>query len=108
MNLKNKKKLSIIAAGLAIVLVICAVMLFGGKKDQGIQRGNLLENGAFSAVTNGMPGGWQTGMWVTSAGASYLEAVTMEDGTSAVLVENVAANDARFEQTVAVRTASVF
>ena len=103
MNLKNRKKAGIIAAGLAIVLVLCAVMLFGGKKEAGIQQGNLLENADFSSVTNGMPDGWQTGMWVTSAGASYLEAAMMEDGTSAVLVENVAANDARFEQTVAVR-----
>ena len=103
MNLKNRKKLSIIAAGLAIVLVVCAVMLFGEKKERGIEQGNLLENGDFSAVTNGMPDGWQTGMWVTSAGASYLEAVQTEDAVSAVLVENVAANDVRFEQTVAVR-----
>ena len=103
MNLKNRKKAGIIAAGLAVLLVLCAVMLFGGRKEAGVQQGNLLENADFSAVTNGMPDGWQTGMWVTSAGASYLEAATMEDGTSAVLVENVAANDARFEQTVAVR-----
>lgn len=103
MNLKNRKKAGIIAAGLAVVLVLCAVMLFGGEKEQGIEQGNLLENGDFSSVTNGMPDGWQTGMWVTSAGASYLEAQQMADGTSAVLVENVAANDARFEQTVAVR-----
>jgi len=103
MNLKNRKKAGVIAAGLAVLLVLCAVMLFGGKKDQGIEPGNLLENADFSSVTNGMPDGWQTGMWVTSAGASYLEAAQMADGTSAVLVENVAANDARFEQTVAVR-----
>lgn len=103
MNLKNRKTMSIIAAGLLAVLVLCAVMFFGGEKNQEIQQGNLLENANFSAVTNGMPDGWQTGMWVTSAGASYLEAVQMADGTNAVLVENVAANDARFEQTVAVR-----
>jgi len=103
MNLKNRKKMGIIAAGLAALLVLCAVVLFGGEKEQGIEQGNLLENADFSSVTNGMPDGWQTGMWVTSAGASYLEAAQMPDGTSAVLVENVAANDARFEQTVAVR-----
>ena len=98
MNLKNRKKAGIIAAGLAVLLVLCAVMLFGGKKESGIQPGNLLENADFSSVTNGMPDGWQTGMWVTSAGASYLEAATMEDGTSAVLVENVAAKNLRHIQ----------
>ena len=101
--MKNKKRMSLIAALLVIALILSATMLFGREKNQPIQQGNLLENGDFSAVTGGMPDGWNTGMWVTSAGASYLEAVTLEDGTKAVLVENVAANDARFEQTVAVR-----
>ncbi|MBQ8617163.1 MAG: phospholipid carrier-dependent glycosyltransferase [Clostridia bacterium] len=106
--MKNKKSMSLIAALLVIVLILSATMLFGKGKNQPIQQGNLLENGDFSAVTGAMPDGWNTGMWVTSAGASYLEAVTMEDGTRAVLVENVAANDARFEQAVAVRENSTY
>ncbi len=106
--MKNKKRNSLIAALLVIVLLLGATMLFGKGKNQPIQQGNLLENGDFSAVTGTMPDGWNTGMWVTSAGASYLEAATMEDGTKAVLVENVAANDARFEQTVAVRENSTY
>ena len=101
--MKRNNKSMFIAALLAIVLILSATMLFGEKKNQPIQQGNLLQNGDFSAVTGGMPDGWNTGMWVTSAGASYLEAATMEDGRTAVLVENVAANDARFEQTVSVR-----
>lgn len=101
--MNNKKKTIFIAALLMIVLIVSATMLFGERKNLPIQQGNLLENGGFSAVTNGMPDGWNTGMWVVSSGASYLEAVTLEDGTKAVLVENVAANDARFEQTVSVR-----
>ncbi len=100
---QNKKTNTIlIAALLMIVLIVSAMMLFGKKKDQPIAQGNLLENGDFSAVTGGMPDGWSTGMWITSAGASYLEAAS-QDGETAVLVENVAANDARFEQTVSVR-----
>ena len=102
-DLHNKRKIILIAALLVIALILSAMLLFGGGKNQPIQQGNLLENGDFSAVTGGMPDGWNTGMWVTSGGASYLEAVTLEDGTKAVLVENVAANDARFEQTVSVR-----
>ena len=100
----NAKYTKIVAAALMLILVIVsATVLFGRDSGEEIQRGNLLENADFSAVTGDMPDGWNTGMWVTSAGASYLEAVTMEDGTSAVLVENVAYNDARFEQTVSVR-----
>lgn len=101
--MKKKTKAILAAAALALVLAVCAALLPGRGGEQPIAQGNLLENGDFSAVTDGMPEGWTTGMWVTSAGASYLEAATAEDGTTAALVENVAANDARFEQTVSVR-----
>ena len=88
---------------LAAVLAVLAFLAMGRREDEPVAQGNLLTNGDFSAVTGEMPDGWEKGMWVTSAGASYLEAVTLEDGTRAVLIENAAANDARFEQTVAVR-----
>ena len=102
--MKKKTKWSIMAAALALVLAACAVVFLAQKeREQPVKPGNLLENGDFSAVTDGMPDHWNTGMWVTSAGASYLEAATAADGTTAALVENVAANDARFEQTVSVR-----
>lgn len=102
--MKKKTKWSIMAAALALVLAACAmVFLAQRERELPVTPGNLLENGDFSAVTGGMPDHWNTGMWVTSAGASYLEAATAADGTTAALVENVAANDARFEQTVSVR-----
>ena len=102
--MKKKTKWSIMAAALALVLAACAVVFLAQKeREQPVKPGNLLENGDFSAVTDGMPDHWNTGMWVTSAGASYLEAATAADGTTAALVENVATNDARFEQTVSVR-----
>lgn len=102
--MKKKTKWSIMAAALALVLAACAVVFLAQKeREQPVKPGNLLENGDFSAVTDGMPDHWNTGMWVTNAGASYLEAATAADGTTAALVENVAANDARFEQTVSVR-----
>ena len=100
--MKNQKQRILIAALMVIVLIVSATMLFGKGKDRPIQQGNLLHNGDFSAVTGGMPDGWGTGMWVTSAGASYLEPVSA-GGETAVLIENAAPNDARFEQTVAVR-----
>lgn len=102
--MKKKTKWSIMVAALALVLAACAVVFLAQReREQPVTPGNLLENGDFSAVTGGMPDHWNTGMWVTSAGASYLEAATAADGTTAALVENVAANDARFEQTVSVR-----
>ena len=101
--MKKKTKVVLVAAALVLVLAVCAALLLGQKDEQIIAQGNLLENGDFSAVTGGMPDHWNTGMWVTSAGASYLEAATAADGTTAALVENIAANDARFEQTVSVR-----
>ena len=100
--MKKPKQRILVAALLVIALIVSAIMLFGNENDRAIQSGNLLENGDFSAVTGSMPDGWGTGMWVTSAGASYLEAAEV-GGVPAVLVENAAPNDARFEQTVAVR-----
>lgn len=100
----NKKKMALILAIAAVIAVAAGILIaLRGGDAQPPQQGNLLENGDFSAVTGSMPDGWETGMWVTSAGASFLEAATLEDGTTAVLIENAAANDARFEQTVAVR-----
>ena len=99
---KRQKTVGIVAVLILLVLAAAFALTRSGK-DETPQKGNLIVNGDFSAVTDGMPDGWETGMWVTSAGASYLEAVTMEDGTTAALVENAASNDARFEQTVSVR-----
>ena len=101
MRQRNKKRIGIVALLLAAALFVFVAMVRRGG-DMPIQQGNLLRNGDFSAVTGSMPDGWNTGMWVTSAGASYLEAATV-DGIPAVLVENAAPNDARFEQTVTVR-----
>ena len=102
----------------AVVLAVAAIVLVAalagvwamtrtGAKQPASQE-NLIVNGDFSAVTDGMPDGWDVGMWVTSAGASFLEAVTLPDGTTAALVQNAAANDARFEQTVAVEENTVY
>ena len=96
------RRLALLAVVLIGLIAAGAFALFGGKETAAPQEGNLLQNGDFSAVTDGMPDGWKTGMWVTG-GASYLEAATLPDGTTAALIENVANNDARFEQTVRVR-----
>jgi hypothetical protein len=61
--------------------------------------GNLLVNGDFSLgdPDTGLPSGWKRSMWRSEWGISNL---TWEDGV--ISVENVAANDARFTQTVSV------
>jgi len=104
LNTMSRKARIITAAAVLLLAGLAVFALFGGRaKEEPMAKGNLLANGDFSAVTDGQPDGWMQGMWVTSPGASYLEAVTFEDGTRAVLVENAGANDARFEQTVSVR-----
>ena len=93
--MKKRQKIWIVV--LLTLLAAAAVFfaLFGsGGKDDAPQTGNLLVNGDFALTTDGEPDGWQTGAWVTSAGASYLEAVTLEDGTTAALVENAALSTA--------------
>ncbi|MBP3428402.1 MAG: phospholipid carrier-dependent glycosyltransferase [Clostridia bacterium] len=102
------RRVLLAAALIVIALAACAAFLLPGRDELPLQEGNLIENGDFSAVSGGMPDGWRTGMWVTSAGASYLEAVTLEDGAPALLVENAALNDARFEQAVSVRPEATY
>ena len=101
--MKQRKSRIAALALLLIVIAAAAVFALRGRDSSAPLEGNLLKNADFSAVTDGMPDHWEKGMWVTSVGASYLEAVTLEGGVTAALVENVAANDARFEQTVSVR-----
>ncbi|MDO5376958.1 MAG: glycosyltransferase family 39 protein, partial [Clostridia bacterium] len=105
----NKRSRAALAAAICFaMLALCLFALGKSKEQEPAQQGNLIENGDFLAETDGMPDGWTAGMWVTSPGASYLEVVTLEDGTRAALVENAALNDARFEQTVSVRENSTY
>ena len=100
----NKKARIIVTAAALLLVGLAVFALFGGHaKEEPAAQGNLLRNGEFTSVTDGQPDGWTQGMWVTSPGASYLEVVTLDNGQSAVLIENAAANDARYEQVVAVR-----
>ena len=101
---RNNARIAALALVLLAVLAVAGtLMLRPDGQEAAPQEGNLLVNGEFLSTTDGIPDGWTTGMWVTSAGVSYLEATRAPDGTCAVLVENAAANDARFEQTVSVR-----
>ena len=99
--MKQKKRLIYALAGLLMVAAIVLPLLRRDRASHPLE-GNLLVNGDFARVQGDQPEGWQQGMWVTSPGASYLEAVQI-DGAQALLVENAAPNDARFEQRVSVR-----
>ena len=97
MQTKKRRLAACLTVILLLALAIVAALPRLFSERQALQEGNLIKNGDFSSVTNGIPDGWVTGMWVTGPGASYLEAVTLEGGTSAALVENAAQNDARFD-----------
>ncbi len=98
----NRKPVLIIGAALALLLVALVLVLGTRQADRPVE-GNLIKNGDFSVIRDQHPEDWEEGMWVTSPGTSYLEAVTLEDGTTAALIENAGLNDARFEQTVTLR-----
>ena len=88
---------------LCCTLMILALLCCGALAE-----GNLLKNGDFSAVTNGLPDYWHADMWHTDIGVSILSVVPDGYDGPAVMVENVDANDARFAQTVAVEPNSVY
>jgi len=70
---------------------------------------NLLENAGFEALgTNGLPLGWSTSAYVNAQG--YTDFGTSADGQdgNCVMIANYGANDARFEQTVAVEPNSLY
>ncbi len=67
--MKKKTKWSIMAAALALVLAACAVVFLAQKeREQPVKPGNLLENGDFSAVTDGMPDHWNSRRVVPGGG----------------------------------------
>ena len=72
MEHRTGRRIAVIGAVLVIAAVLAGALWLRGNQQAAPQEGNLIENADFSAVTGSMPDGWETGMWVTSAGASYL------------------------------------
>lgn len=90
--------------------VICCLLLLCLCIPALAQEENLVKNGGFETLSGEFPKDWMRGMWVTTQGASYLE-ISQEaprTGDYCVLVENVQDNDARFEQTVAVKENTLY
>ena len=102
--MKSSKKLLLI---FLLVLAAAVLIFVKARQPEAVREGNLIQNGDFSRVSNGMPADWESSMWVTSPGTSFLEAVQI-DGKNAVLIENAGLNDARFEQTVAVQENTLY
>ncbi len=85
-----------------LLMLVC--LLFLGLPGSALAEENLLKNGGFEQVSGALPSDWLKGMWVTTAGATYIETSSdAHTGERSALVENVQANDARLEQTVRVR-----
>ena len=62
MKRRNGRIAALIPALILILAAACALILRTGGQEAP-QEGNLLVNGDFSAVTGGMPDGWETGIW---------------------------------------------
>ena len=105
----KKRQVLIAFIGILIVIVVLIFNLFFDQtKNEDTYMVNLITNGCFDSVVDGYPDKWQLGMWITNDGVSNFERVSFEDGTNAVMVENMGANDARYEQTVRVSENSIY
>lgn len=90
-----------------VSLFLCLLMLvpLGAQAEE-----NMLTNGDF-AVTDetGWPSGWAKDAWLRDEGVSYWSiAPEGPDGRECAIVENVASNDARFIQEVAVEPETIY
>ncbi|MBO4886183.1 MAG: glycosyltransferase family 39 protein, partial [Clostridia bacterium] len=100
----RKKRIALIALVAALALAAAAALAAALWPRASVdETKNLIVNGGFEASGGGLPDNWAVGRWYWDEGVSYL---TLSDdaftGEASVCVENVAENDARFEQTVAV------
>ena len=89
-------------------LAACLALALALSLISALAEENLVVNGDFSLVEDGWPTSWRKDMWYTDEGVSVL--TVEEDGYegACVSVDNVAANDARFAQTIAVEPDSIY
>ncbi|HIT68937.1 MAG TPA: glycosyltransferase family 39 protein [Candidatus Aphodomonas merdavium] len=89
-----------------LLVLMCILFLFAPCAGA---EGNLLVNGDFSSLENGMPTAWSQEAWLYDAGITYFSTATDgPDGANCVVVENVASNDARFVQSVTVEPETIY
>ncbi len=94
--------------GIGILLLLAAVFVFSASATAE----NLLENGSFEELdAEGMPVGWYTDAYLTDEGYTVFTVEEDEespDGGNVVSIQNVAMNDARFAQQVAVEPETLY
>ena len=69
---------------------------------------NLLQNGDFSESSGALPDGWTTSAWVMDELYSSFSLSADEEQGQVAVIESEVANDARFEQTIAVEPETVY
>ena len=69
---------------------------------------NLLQNGDFSENSGALPDGWTTSAWVMDELYSSFSLADDEEQGQVAVIESAVANDARFEQTIAVEPETVY
>ena len=101
---KKTKKIILITAGVLILAVAAALIIssFVGFQPKGV---NLIKNGGFEEVENGLPAEWYTEAY--TAGAEFSIQSDGYEGNSAKIVSG-SYNDARFVQKVSVNPNAVY
>ncbi len=91
------------------LLLLVAAVCLSIASSTALAEGNLLQNGGFEEVQDGLPQNWSRDMWLGDTGISHLE--SSGDGRLGglcVLVDNTSPNDARFVQTVSVEPLTTY
>ena len=99
---KTGKRISLLCLLFSLTLIIFAA--------QGLaENDNLLVNGDFSILDeDGLPAGWFTDAYRIEPGFSMFSVIKEADGDSAVSIQNITKNDARFAQTVQVKPETMY
>ncbi len=103
--MKNVKRYALIAAAVLAVGVLCFFLFRPAGKVAGTGE-NLLINGDFSDVKDGLPVGWYRDAWAGLTGSDF-EVVDTEEGKAAHIVNHLL-KDARFAQTVDVEPDTLY
>ena len=103
--MKNVKRYALIAAAVLAVGAVCFLFFRPAGKVVGTGE-NLLVNGDFSEVKDGLPVGWYLDAWAGLSGSEF-EVVDTEEGKAAHIVNHLL-KDARFAQTVEVEPDTLY
>ena len=98
---------------LTILLFLCLVLMPAlalAENGDELTGGELIYNGDFSEYTEGevLPSGWGLNAYLSDAGSVDAYLSTDDDGSLVLLIDNLAANDARVTQEVFVQPNTVY